>query len=169
MFKYNLTTQKNNLNLSEEKSSFTTSQNKIFDLSETNLPSLISNLPIHKGVGIFLYGEMGSGKTTLVQKILQNLNIKDNAGSPTFNIIHQYDHTFKILHCDLYRVENTSQIMNELLSEMDHALILVEWANKSANYVPLWLKRVEITIENISNTRRYVCKYSDMLQNKSNK
>ena len=61
---------------------------------------------------IFLYGEIGVGKTTFVRffiNYLENKNKIKNSDilSPTFNIVYDYDvGNMKILHYDLYRLKN---------------------------------------------------------------
>ena len=83
---------------------------------------------------IFLYGEIGVGKTTFVRFVINNLESKNGIRnsevlSPTFNIVYDYDvgHT-KILHYDLFRLKNYKDISQLGMFETsnDHIKI-VEW------------------------------------------
>ena len=66
---------------------------------------------------IFLYGEIGAGKTTFVRFLINNLEAKSGIKksdilSPTFNIVYEYDiGDTKILHYDLYRLKNYKDIL----------------------------------------------------------
>ena len=80
---------------------------------------------------ILFYGEMGSGKTTLIKLIFRKLNIKDDVSSPTFSIVNEYE-TFeksKMYHFDLYRLKDLSELesigFNEYLRK--GSLSIVEW------------------------------------------
>ncbi len=52
---------------------------------------------------IILEGDLGTGKTTLVQGIADGLCIKDNIKSPSFNIVNIYEGSLILYHIDLYR------------------------------------------------------------------
>ena len=60
---------------------------------------------------IFLKGELGSGKTTFVQKYLSYQYKYKNASSPTFGIINTYKiNDFKVYHYDLYRIKKSNEL-----------------------------------------------------------
>ena len=96
-----------------------------------NLSKNISNI-ISPGDIIFLYGEIGVGKTTFVRNIVNYLESKNkikksNVLSPTFNIVYDYNiGNFKILHYDLYRVKNYNDISQLGMFEIsdDHIKIV---------------------------------------------
>ena len=98
-----------------------------------NLSKNISQI-VGGGDIIFLYGEIGVGKTTFVRffiNYLENKNGIKNSDvlSPTFNIVYDYDiDNFKILHYDLYRLKNYKDISQLGIFETseDHIKI-VEW------------------------------------------
>ena len=89
---------------------------------------------INKGDIIFLYGEIGVGKTTFVRFIINYLESKNKIKnsdvlSPTFNIVYDYNvGNVKILHYDLYRLKNYNEISQLGMFETsnDHIKI-VEW------------------------------------------
>ena len=93
----------------------------------------ISNYLI-KGDVIFLYGEIGIGKTTFIRYLINYLQIKSNAKaievpSPTFNILHEYKIDELIIqHYDLYRIKSEIELKNIGLFENQKDFItLVEW------------------------------------------
>ena len=89
---------------------------------------------IGKGDIIFLYGEIGAGKTTFVRFFINYLESKNRIKnsdvlSPTFNIVYDYDvKDIKILHYDLYRLKNYKDIaqLGMFETSTDHIKI-VEW------------------------------------------
>ena len=83
---------------------------------------------------IFLYGEIGVGKTTFVRFLINHLEvengiIKSDVLSPTFNIVYEYDvGDTKILHYDLYRLKNYQDILQLGMFEVSNNHIkIVEW------------------------------------------
>ena len=87
------------------------------------------------GFVVGLSGELGAGKTTLVQQIAAKLGVEDSITSPTFNLCKLYDVKgdwgFKYLqHIDLYRFENATNSdaheVNDWLMNKE-ALTFVEW------------------------------------------
>ena len=89
---------------------------------------------ISAGDIIFLYGEIGVGKTTFVRFFINYLESKNGIKnsdvlSPTFNIVYDYDiGNIKILHYDLYRLKNYKDIsqLGMFETSQDHIKI-VEW------------------------------------------
>ena len=89
---------------------------------------------ISAGNIIFLYGEIGVGKTTFVRFFINHLENKNGIKnsdvlSPTFNIVYDYDiGKIKILHYDLYRLKNYKDIsqLGMFETSKDHIKI-VEW------------------------------------------
>ena len=83
---------------------------------------------------IFLYGEIGVGKTTFVRFFINHLESKNDIKnsdvlSPTFNIVYDYDvKNIKILHYDLYRLKNYKDISQLGMFETSKSHIkIVEW------------------------------------------
>ena len=100
---------------------------------------------------IFLYGEIGVGKTTFVRFLINNLEIKkkikeSDVLSPTFNIVYEYNiGGIKILHYDLYRIKKYNEILDLGIFETseDHIKI-IEWPElikqKPKNRIDISLK-----------------------------
>ena len=109
---------------------------KLNSLEDTfNLSKKIGRI-LSNGDIIFLYGEIGTGKTTFVRNLINNLEInnqisKSEVLSPTFNIVFDYKiKKMNIMHYDLYRLSNVKDI-DELgiFSEVEDNIILIEWPN----------------------------------------
>ena len=86
---------------------------------------------------IFLLdGSLGSGKTSLVKGIAEDLEIKEPITSPTFSLAHHYETGKKnLIHLDLYRLEETSSANELFLQEEEtanllNALMVIEWPSR---------------------------------------
>ena len=106
---------------------------------------------INKGDIIFLYGEIGAGKTTFVRNIINYLESKNKIKnsdvlSPTFNIVYDYNiGNLKILHYDLYRVKNYNDISQlGMFETSDDHIKIIEWPElikpKPKNRIDILLK-----------------------------
>ena len=78
---------------------------------------------------ILFYGELGSGKTYLVKRIVANLGINANVTSPSFSIVNQYEGEILIYHIDLYRIKNKQDVINTGFEDIlnSGAIIFIEW------------------------------------------
>jgi len=83
---------------------------------------------------IFLYGEIGTGKTTFVRFLINHLEVenkikKSDILSPTFNIVYDYEiGKIKILHYDLYRLKSYKDILELGMFDISKDCIkIVEW------------------------------------------
>ena len=110
---------------------------------------------IHKillpGDVIFLYGQIGVGKTTFVRLLVNSYENekklkKSEVLSPTFNIVFEYDiKDFTIEHYDLYRLKNEKEIKNiGLFANLKQNITIVEWPelikNKPINRIDLFFE-----------------------------
>ena len=98
-----------------------------------NLSKKISKI-IKDGQIIFLYGEIGVGKTTFVRFLINHLEVenqikKSDILSPTFNIVYDYEiGRIKIHHYDLYRLKNYKDILELGMFEISKNHIkIIEW------------------------------------------
>ena len=100
---------------------------------------------------LFLFGEIGVGKTTFARQLINVFELKNNikkseVPSPTFNILFEYElKDFIIKHYDLYRLKNEEEIKNLELFEIEEKNItLIEWPelikNKPPNRIDLFFK-----------------------------
>ena len=83
---------------------------------------------------IFLYGEIGVGKTTFVRYLINGLQKENNeivtdVTSPTFNILNEYQiKNIKINHYDLYRLKSANELKElNLFNEKLNTITLIEW------------------------------------------
>ena len=83
---------------------------------------------------IGLAGELGSGKTCLVQGIARGLGVpkKEYVRSPTFTLVNQYEGKLPVFHIDLYRIASLHDLEELGLEEtLDNGgVTIVEWAEK---------------------------------------
>ena len=107
---------------------------------------------------IFLYGEIGVGKTTFARLLINNYEKEKNLKvsevlSPTFNIVFEYDiKKLTIKHYDLYRLKNDSDIKNiGLFEDLERTITLIEWPElikeKPSNRIDLFFEYSENMIE----------------------
>ena len=83
---------------------------------------------------IYLYGEMGVGKTTFVRYLINEFQKKNKlqiteVTSPTFNILCEYDiNQIKINHYDLFRLKTKEEILNlDLFNDISNTITFIEW------------------------------------------
>jgi len=86
------------------------------------------------GEVIYLYGEMGVGKTTFVKYLINQFQIKKKLNStevtsPTFNLLNEYEiEDLIIKHYDLFRLKDKSEIKNlDLFNKNENVITLIEW------------------------------------------
>ena len=83
---------------------------------------------------VFLYGEMGVGKTTFIRYLINQFQ-KDNKSeitevtSPTFNLLNEYKiNQIKINHYDLFRLKSVEEIKNlDIFEDIINTITLIEW------------------------------------------
>ena len=88
---------------------------------------------------VAIAGDLGAGKTTLVQAICRGYGVRDEVPSPTFALVHRYEGRLSpVFHLDLYRLERADDLTNIGWDDIvaDHALVLVEWPERAGDRVP---------------------------------
>jgi tRNA threonylcarbamoyladenosine biosynthesis protein TsaE len=139
-------------------------KNSIIDISseETTkeLAKELSNY-LKGGEIIFLYGEMGVGKTTLVKYLINQFQIKkkletSEVTSPTFNLLNEYDvDDLSIKHYDLFRLKDKSELKNlDIFENNKNVITLIEWPQL-------------INKEKLNKTIDLIFKYENELNNRS--
>ena len=105
---------------------------------------------------IALAGDLGSGKTALVQGLASGLEVPSEyyITSPTFTLINEYPGRYPLVHVDLYRLENINDFEDIGLDDLmyDQAVIAIEWADKLSDGLPA--KHLAITMEIIDTDCR---------------
>ncbi len=129
--------------------------NKKYNLNQvSNIAKEVISLVEHKI--LLFYGDMGSGKTTLIKEIVKQLDVDDMVSSPTFSLVNEY-HSRKgeiIYHFDFYRIDNEEEAYDMGIDEYLYSgkLCLIEWPEKVENLLPLESVVIHLTINN-NNTR----------------
>jgi tRNA threonylcarbamoyladenosine biosynthesis protein TsaE len=104
------------------------------------------------------YGEMGSGKTTLIKAIARQLGVTETMSSPTFSIVNEYELSAdrKVYHIDLYRLANERELsdigMDEYLNSGQYCFI--EWPEKLGAFTPT--RYVEVRLSTIDEHHRHI-------------
>jgi tRNA threonylcarbamoyl adenosine modification protein YjeE len=110
---------------------------------------------------VAISGELGAGKTTLVQAICRGYGVGDEVTSPTFALVHRYDgKRSPVFHLDLYRVKSPDELStlgwDDVLSE--DALVLVEWPERAGDRLPR--DHVPISLQHLPNDEAHRLLYA---------
>ena len=121
----------------------------LFGFLETQRLGHLLGEYLPRGSVVFLSGNLGAGKTTLVQGIGEGLGIQESIISPTFTLINEYiDGRIPLYHLDLYRLQpsQVDSIYPEMYwegIEVEPGITAVEWwqhlAIKPKNYIEIEL------------------------------
>ena len=116
---------------------------------------------LKEGDVINLVGDMGAGKTTLVNAIARFFGISDSS-SPTFAIVNIYEGEKTIYHLDLYRFDNPDDLLDidfETYFYPEGAITFLEWAENGEGYLPD--EMVNIRIDKLSPDTRDIEIFKD--------
>ena len=104
-----------------------------------------------------IYGQMGAGKTTLINSLCAVLGTKDKTSSPTFSIVNEYSLTKgSIFHFDFYRLKNQTEALDFGYEDYFYSgnYCFVEWPEKIPD---LWPDSfIEIKIEVVDDDKRVI-------------
>lgn len=86
------------------------------------------------------YGKMGSGKTTFIKSICEELGVEDSINSPTFAIVNEYEDRNQntIYHFDFYRIKSIEEVYNMGYEEYFYgdAICFMEWPELIEELLP---------------------------------
>ncbi len=98
-----------------------------------------------EGSVLCFYGDLGAGKTTLIQGIVHGLTGISEVPSPTFTYVNVYDD--RVYHYDLYRLLNETEFLARGLDEPfgTSAICLIEWPERIPRLLPKHAQEIRIS------------------------
>ncbi|MEN8255564.1 MAG: tRNA (adenosine(37)-N6)-threonylcarbamoyltransferase complex ATPase subunit type 1 TsaE [Verrucomicrobiota bacterium] len=101
------------------------------------------------GTVIALHGDLGAGKTCLVQGLAAALGIDEPITSPTYTLIGEYVGLVPLHHIDLYRISGPEEALGLGLEEYFDAggITAIEWAERAEGLLPPDLLHIQITAD----------------------
>ncbi len=105
---------------------------------------------------LLLTGQLGAGKTTLIQGIAEGAGVADFVSSPSFIIVNEYAGRVPLFHADLYRLQFEDEVEDLAMGEYfkEDGIVVVEWAEKLAASAPD--KYISINMEWLSENERKI-------------
>lgn len=104
---------------------------------------------IEPGALLFLQGDLGCGKTTLVRGLMRGLGFEGRVKSPTFALVEAYELSrLSLYHFDLYRFEDAQELRDSGLLENfeSDAVCIVEWPEKASGSLPVADLTVQLSL-----------------------
>ena len=116
---------------------------------------------LQAGLKIYLYGDLGTGKTTLTRALLTEAGHRGKVKSPTYTLVESYRITLNgqltdLLHFDLYRMGCAEEFADAGFREYfnEKTVCIVEWAEKADSELPLPDIAVTLDVEGDGRTAR---------------
>lgn len=109
-----------------------------------------------------LHGELGAGKTTLVNSLVRHLGINDHVSSPTYSIINQYvSGQQTVYHFDFYRLKHETEAYDIGVEEYFDSgnLCLVEWPERIPSFIPPHYFEVRIEPVDVTGRKIYYSRH----------
>jgi len=124
------------------------------------LPEIANSIVSFAGTNkIWLfYGEMGSGKTTVIKQICDLLRVRENVSNPTYSIVNEYQNEAGEIfyHFDFYRIRNEAEAFD--IGYEDYFFsgnrCFIEWPEKIPNLIPEASLKIEISM--LENSSRLI-------------
>jgi len=111
------------------------------------------------GSVVALFGDLGTGKTTLTKYIGQGLGIDEIITSPTFTIIQEYRNSkIPLYHFDVYRLQSEQELLDLGYEEYFYGegITIIEWADKIQNLLPEEAISIHLYYGEAESQRRYI-------------
>ena len=111
---------------------------------------------LRPGDVVSLTGDLGAGKTTLVQGAARALGVQDPVLSPTFLLVREYEGRVPIYHLDVYRLERMQEVLDLGFEELvdRRAIVFIEWGDAIDVLLPAERLQVELTLPSDGQERR---------------
>jgi tRNA threonylcarbamoyladenosine biosynthesis protein TsaE len=112
---------------------------------------------LKRGDCLLLIGELGAGKTTLVQGIAEGLEVDPKEViSPTFVLIREYGGKIPLYHVDAYRIKSAAELIEVGIEEYFHGpgIVVIEWGEKVRGIAPA--EAIEIQLEILEGDHRRI-------------
>lgn len=105
---------------------------------------------------VSLTGDLGAGKTTLVQGACDALGVREPVVSPTFTLVRQYRGLHPVYHMDVYRLERLQDVIDLGFDEMLDAggIVFVEWGDAIDSLLPDAHLTVDLSLPDEGDVRR---------------
>jgi tRNA threonylcarbamoyladenosine biosynthesis protein TsaE len=102
---------------------------------------------LRPGDAVSLTGELGAGKTTLVQGVARGLAITDLVVSPTFTLVREYRGRLPLVHADVYRLDRVQDVIDLGLEDSweREGVLFVEWGDVVPELFPEDRLEIELT------------------------
>ncbi len=113
---------------------------------------------LEPGDAVALTGELGAGKTTLVQGVARGLGFEGTVVSPTFTLVREYRARLTVHHVDIYRLDRVQEVLDLGFEEMadEQGVLLVEWGDAVEGLLPADHLSIELTVPGPDEHRRLV-------------
>ena len=108
---------------------------------------------------ICLSGDLGAGKTALVQGIASASGVEERVTSPSFTIVQQYEGRYPFIHIDIYRLNSFQEVIDLGFEEFldAQAVVLVEWGDAIAPLLPRRHLEIELrAVEGDDPNERFI-------------
>ncbi|WFB35442.1 tRNA (adenosine(37)-N6)-threonylcarbamoyltransferase complex ATPase subunit type 1 TsaE [Kiritimatiellota bacterium B12222] len=116
----------------------------------------------HQAV-LLLHGDLGAGKTCFVQGLAEGLGWEGVVTSPTYGLVQELGGTPPLVHADLYRLTEASQVWGLGLDEWmeDEAIVAVEWSERVQNFWPADAWQIELKAVAGHENARDICMWRE--------
>jgi tRNA threonylcarbamoyladenosine biosynthesis protein TsaE len=128
------------------------------EFSITDINSVAQQILNQNPKKIILFnGQMGAGKTTLINQIAKNIGVTDATGSPTFSLVNEYktNDNQTIFHFDFYRLKSENEALDMGVEDYLYSgnWCFIEWSEKIPNLIPENHSEIEIAILDNGNRK----------------
>jgi tRNA threonylcarbamoyladenosine biosynthesis protein TsaE len=128
------------------------------EFSVTDINSVAQQILNQNPKKIILFnGQMGAGKTTLINQIAKNIGVTDATGSPTFSLVNEYktNDNQTIFHFDFYRLKSENEALDMGVEDYLYSgnWCFIEWSEKIPNLIPENHSKIEIAILDNGNRK----------------